>query len=101
MTTLRYTGGVNNVPTTFQDTMTFIPDPEHPDKLDPEYRPPRVIIARVGEVWPGQVFDVPDECAEQFLRRSDIEEVEEPQDAAPVANAAPAKSRKSTGVTAE
>lgn len=40
--------------------------------------------AGVGEVGPGAEFTVPDELAESFTRRNDVEEVTEPVESRPV-----------------
>jgi hypothetical protein len=59
--TLKYTG---TIPTTFHDVTSYV-------TVDDIVIP---VTARVGELQPDQVFSVPDDCAEPFLRRSDIEE---------------------------
>lgn len=47
-------------------------------------------LVRIGHVLPGDEFGVPDEVAESFLRRADIELA---QDDAPPQDAKPAKAR--------
>jgi hypothetical protein len=75
MAVLRYIGVQ---PANFKDTVLYRrPGPDEP--------PVPPIIARVGELQPLQEFSVPDELAERYMRREDIEVV-----VAPAAPAAPA-----------
>lgn len=82
-------------PVTFRDVTVLVPiDPGDPTG------PKREVTARVGEVQPDQAFSVPDECAEAFTRRTDIElcpppaEPEQPMaDSAPPAVGKPNRGR--------
>jgi hypothetical protein len=58
------------------------------------------ITVRVGEVRPDQEFSVPDDAAEPFLRRSDIELVSPPV-AVELSDAAPVKPARGKTTTAE
>lgn len=72
MATLQYHGFDR---TTFHDVTVYARDED--GNL---VQPLRSVTARVGEVIPEQVFTVPDECVEPFLRRSDISLIEDKND---------------------
>lgn len=78
MAVLRYTGQIAQ---TFKDVSRM------PDWRNPTAPP---LIARVGELKPGQEFSVPDELADRYIGRPDIEVIVPPlviEDAAPAADA--------------